>query len=205
MEPPITSPSLLVRLRDGADAGAWREFEALYAELILRYARRLGLRHTDAEDVRQAVLIRLFGCVQTFRYDAAQGRFHHFLGRIVRNEALRHRARAARAEAAALDGSEESGLADTEAERAWEEEWIDHHLRLALRRLRETQEARSLAVFERLLAGESVESVAAASGMTPAAVHKVKQRIRDRLRDLVAGQIREEEEPRERASDERAR
>jgi hypothetical protein len=31
--------------------------------------------------------------------------------------------------------------------------------------------------------------------MSEQAVHKVKQRIRDRMRDLVAEQIRDEEEP----------
>ena len=40
-----------------------------------------------------------------------------------------------------------------------------------------------------------MERVAADFKMTTQAVHKVKQRIRNRLKELIAGQIREEDQP----------
>ena len=56
-----TRASLLIRLRRPADEAAWREFDAAYSELIVRYCRRLGLQLADAEDVRQLVLTWLEG------------------------------------------------------------------------------------------------------------------------------------------------
>ncbi len=58
-----------------------------------------------------------------------------------------------------------------------------------------TPEPRSAEIFDRLLAGETVERLAAGYQMTPDAVHKVKQRIRDRLKAVIAAQIREEDFP----------
>ena len=48
-------------------------------------------------------------------------------------------------------------------------------------------------MFERFLRGDSTDDIAASMGMTVAAVHKVKQRVRDKVRALVARQIEDEE------------
>ena len=55
-ESPATRASLLVRLRDGGDAGAWREFVHLYAPVIYGFARKRGLQDADAADLMQDVL-----------------------------------------------------------------------------------------------------------------------------------------------------
>ena len=62
--------------------------------------------------------------------------------------------------------------------------------------VRETFPERSLAVFERLLQGAGADVVGAEFGMSVDAVYKVKQRIRDRLRERIDEQ-RRAEEPRE--------
>ena len=54
-EPPATRRSLIVKLRDPADAGAWCEFVALYEPLVYRLARRKGLQDADARDLCQEV------------------------------------------------------------------------------------------------------------------------------------------------------
>ena len=52
---PATRYSLIVKLRDPADAGAWREFVTLYQPLVYRLARRQGLQDADAHDLCQEV------------------------------------------------------------------------------------------------------------------------------------------------------
>jgi DNA-directed RNA polymerase specialized sigma24 family protein len=64
---------------------------------------------------------------------------------------------------------------------------------MAMSNVRRTAEPKSIEVFERLLAGESPDEVATSLGMKRDAVHKVKQRMRNRLRDLVAEQILDED------------
>ena len=193
-----TSPSLLSRVRDGADVEAWREFDARYGSLVVRYCRQCGLQLSDAEDIRQVVMMRLARSLRTFSYDRRRGRFRTYLGTVVRNEVARHFGRPI-PPWSGVEEEEEQNLDEapdrTDADGKWEREWMLHHLRLAMRRARETFHPRSMRVFEHLLEGRSVEEVAGSFSMDPQAVHKVKQRIRDRLKQFVAGQVLDEEFP----------
>jgi RNA polymerase sigma factor (sigma-70 family) len=68
-----TSITLLGRLRqDPKDQGAWSEFVAWYEPRILAWCRRWGLQESDAQDVTQAVLLKLSGSMATFVYDPAR-------------------------------------------------------------------------------------------------------------------------------------
>jgi DNA-directed RNA polymerase specialized sigma24 family protein len=124
-----------------------------------------------------------------------KGRFRDYLGRVVRNAIARHFSRPNRV-VSALDTSV-LAVAPAEAEAAsdelWEQEWVDHHYRRAMAAIRETFDPRSVSVFEGLIAGQSVAELATAFSMTSEAVHKVKQRIRLRLSQLIAEQIQEED------------
>ncbi len=196
MDADTTSPTLLSRVRDPADTAAWREFDSRYGELVLRYCRRRGLQHSDAEDVRQMVMLKVSKALRDFKYDPRRGRFRGFLWRIVRNENLRYVTRPNtapnRVDTHGVPSAEP--VAPQDRDDVWEEEWTHHHLRLAMRRIRETFDPRSVSVFESLLSGEAVDAVARETGMTKDAVHKVKQRVRNRLKDLIAEQITEEEQ-----------
>lgn len=190
-----TRATLLARLRDPTDHAAWSAFEARYRDLILRYCARRGLQPADAEDVRQMVLLNLARQVRSFEYDPGKGRFRDYLGRTVQN-AIHRLYRRPRPE---RSGLETSVLAQVPAEDApeldleWESEWREHHIRRAVDALRTTMEPRSLEIFEGLLAGDGVADVASSFGMSTDAVHKVKQRVRDRLRARIAEQIRDDE------------
>ncbi|MBT8486678.1 MAG: sigma-70 family RNA polymerase sigma factor [Phycisphaerales bacterium] len=187
-----TRPSLLLRVRDHADHAAWREFDERYGELVVRFCRSRGLQHSDAEDLRQVVLINLASALRSFEYSPARGRFRSYLGRATRNAVARHLGRPvprpARLETIVADVAAEE---DRDAD--WEREWVRHHLRLAMRTVRRTFESRSVAVFDRLLSGVTTEQVAREFDMSTDAVHKVKQRIRNRLRELVADQLEQED------------
>ena len=135
MRDPSTHPSLLERLtRD--DAEAWREFEARYGDLLLRYGLARGLQLADAEDARQLVLLSLAKGLASFRYRPERGRFRDYLGRSVRNATFRV---TARPKVAGTPLSEVELLALPDADGApeepdplWEREWREHHLRRAL-------------------------------------------------------------------------
>lgn len=191
-----TQPSLLARIRDPQNKAAWREFETKYRDLILRYCRRRGLQESDAEDVHQVVLLNLSRALPNFEYAPARGRFRSYLGTVVRN-AIAHQLNRPKTPEQALDTNVLANMAapdgGLEGDELWEDEWINHHYRVAMQTIRETFESRSVACFDRLLAGAAVAEVAEAFGMTVQAVHKVKQRIRNRLQELIALQIQMEE------------
>jgi len=184
-----TRASLLLRLKDGTDDVAWREFDCCYRGLIVRYARQRGLQAADAEDVRQAVMLNFARALQGFTYDPGKGRFRSYLGRVVRNAVTRHRNRASAT--SDLDESVEDPRPDDQ-DPVWEREWMLHHYRTAMGTLRTTMSPRSVAVFDRLLGGASIADVAGHFSLTADAVHKIKQRVRDRLRAQIDIQVSEE-------------
>lgn len=197
MESRETRASLLSRVRDPGDDAAWREFDETYRDLIVRYCRARGLQTADAEDVRQLVMIGLAKALRSFEYQPQRGRFRHYLCRTIRNAITQNQARPKHAAEpldmhglglAAEPGSEESDA-------VWEREWMDHHYRLAMKTIRESFEAQSIQVFDSLLDGRAVDDVAREFGTTAQAVHKIKQRIRNRMMELVQEQIRSEDEP----------
>jgi len=202
MANPTTQPTLLARLRDHADHAAWREFEERYRDLILRYCRRRGLQQSDAEDVRQMVLLNLARQLKSFEYRPDRGRFRSYLGQVTRN-AIHRYFRRPRLDTHGLEtdvvadlatGSETSrGGVDDELDQVWEHEWMLHHYRIALVTARASADPKSVEVFEHLLGGETPDEVAARFEMTRDAVHKVKQRMRNRLKELVARQVHDEE------------
>src|SRR5437016_12857723 len=68
-----TSASLLARLRQApADQQAWGQFVRRYGGQIYGWCRHWGLQEADAEDVTQAVLLRLAEKMRGFAYDPAR-------------------------------------------------------------------------------------------------------------------------------------
>jgi RNA polymerase sigma-70 factor (ECF subfamily) len=187
--------SLLSRLRDPADASSWREFDGRYRDLVLRYCRRSGLQESDAEDVRQLLMMTLARRMRTFEYRPEAGRFRDYLRICTRHAIAKHLSRQDDG-ANGLSPVDMEALEDTSAVAAdelWEAEWRSHHLRQAMGKARSVFERRSLDVFERILAGDRAEDVAASFGMSAAAVYKVKQRVKDFLRERIEEQLADEE------------
>ncbi|MCB9849583.1 MAG: sigma-70 family RNA polymerase sigma factor [Phycisphaerales bacterium] len=191
-----TPPSLLIRVRNRDDQTAWREFEARYRDLIERYCLRRGLQQADCDDVQQITWLHLSKGMRNFEYDPGRGRFRDYLGRVVCSAIARHFARPKPSDRA-LDELLLTVIPDDRetSDGKWEQEWADHHFRMAMDTIARTFDRRSVQMFGQLIAGVSVADVAAAFDASQDAVHKVKQRIRDRMQALIAEQIREEDEP----------
>ncbi len=198
MQTQQTSTSLLSRVRNTADHDAWLEFDRRYRGLLVGYCRRRGVPHVDAEDLVQKVLTSLTATLPQFVYDPERGRFRDYLYRSAKNAISEWAARPNRrwqpldTNDAAVDRPGASAPdADTTL---WEQEWVAHHYRLALETVRKTFEARSVEIFDRSVAGAKVADLAREYDMSEPAVHKVRQRIRDRMQELIAQQVREEDD-----------
>ncbi len=85
---PATHPSLLVRLRDRGDDGAWSEFVEIYTPLIEGLVRRKGLQAADAADMVQEVFGAVSRAIDRYDPDPSKGSFRGWLSRIARNQIL---------------------------------------------------------------------------------------------------------------------
>ncbi len=54
---PETSESLMLRMKDPADAAAWSTFLAIYRPVVYRLARSRGLQDAVADDSTQQVFV----------------------------------------------------------------------------------------------------------------------------------------------------
>ncbi len=196
---PSTHSTLLSRLRNRDDQAAWREFEARYRPLIVEFCRRRGLTAADAEDVTQRVMSSMVQTLPGFLYDPARGRFRSYLLRCTKN-AITDWLRCPSRRDLRLDTSVAEGLAgggdipSPDEEALWEREWVAHHYRRALETIRQTFAAKSVEIFERMIAGSSPSDLAIEYNMTDDAIVKIRQRVRQRMEELIAQQVREEEE-----------
>ena len=84
-----TPPSLLVRIRNHHDDGAWDTFCDVYSPLLYDYCRKRGVQSSDAADVVQETLLRVAKGILKFEYDRTKGRFRDWLYTILQNEIRR--------------------------------------------------------------------------------------------------------------------
>jgi RNA polymerase sigma factor (sigma-70 family) len=185
----VTSASLLRRVRDTGDREAWGLFDSTYRDLLVRFCVSLGIQHADTDDVVQAVFAKLIASIDEFEYDRAKGRFRDYLFRCVRNTLSDRAALRRRSTTANLT---EVWAGDTAAQR-FEREWVAHHFRLALAKIRPELDTRTEGLLDGMLAGRPAVALAAAAGMTDQAVYKAQQRLRDRLKHLVSEQVAQED------------
>jgi RNA polymerase sigma-70 factor (ECF subfamily) len=185
-----THITLLDRLRmNPGDASAWREFERHYGAKVLGWCRRWGLQQADAEDVTQAVLLRLAEKMKTFAYDP-QRSFRGWLRTLAHHawsEFVERRDRPGRG-----SGDEEVfrllGTVEARDDLAQQlEDQFDRELveeasgRVRLRVAPQTWEAFQLTALEGLSGAEAAER----TGQQVAQVFVAKRRVQSMLREEI--------------------
>ena len=189
---PATRASLLVRLKDGRDQEAWREFMQVYAPVVYGFARKRGLQDADAADVMQDVLRSVAAAADRLEYDPKHGTFRGWLYTVTRNKLYNHldgRRRHPR-------GSGDSGMQERLEEQAapaedgadeWDREYERRLSALAMERVRgEFQESTWRAFWLTAVEGKSAKEAGEAVSLSAGAVYVAKSRVLARLRLEVA-------------------
>lgn len=83
-----TRPSLIARLKNCADDGAWRDFVESYQAFICKVATEAGARRDTLADMAQEVFLTVLRVLPRFTYDPARGRFRHWLACVVRSRCV---------------------------------------------------------------------------------------------------------------------
>jgi RNA polymerase sigma-70 factor (ECF subfamily) len=191
MHAQTTSASLLGRLQAcPTDGPAWELFVARYGPQVLAWCRHWRLQDADAQDVAQAVLLRLSSKLRTFRYDPARS-FRAYVKTLARY-AWRDWVEHGRRSLAVGSGDSQVGdalrsveagddLATRMAEEFDRELFEAAALRVQLRVEPQTWNAFQLTAVDGLAAADAAARLA----MGVAAVFKAKSRVQAMLRDEI--------------------
>ena len=190
-----TRSTLLMRVRDPADAQAWGEFVALYEPLLTAYVRQRGLGGDDHEDVVQDVFARLVKTLPEFKLDRERGRFRTWLWQICQSalgDWARRKRRQTRAEDAWLHRLSEPRSSEFDSD----VEWIRLHqcrvMSFAMEKVRARSRPKTWACFDRhLLQRRPSAEVASELGLTAGAVDANSSRVLDRVRKFCAEYLEE--------------
>ncbi len=186
-----TRASLLCRLhRSPDDPASWDEFVRQYGPSIYTWALNWGLQSADAEDVAQAVLMKLAIKLREFEYDPTRS-FRAWLKTLTHHAWRDHADRHARPDSGSGDDAVSFLLEQSEARRTLaeclEESFDLELLQEAMQRVQLRVEPRTWEAF-RLLAFEGWSGADAARhlGMKPSAVFVARSKVQRILRDIVA-------------------
>jgi RNA polymerase sigma-70 factor (ECF subfamily) len=189
-EPPATRDSLILRLRDPADASAWGEFVTLYEPLVYKLACRKGLQDADARDLCQEVLLTVARAVHRWDPEPARGTFRGWLSSIARNLMVnfltrQHNPRGSGA-TSVQELLEAQPSADPSATALFEAEYRRRVFQWAADQIRSEFAPASWQAFWLTAVGERTpQEVASELGLTVGAVYIARSRILARLRHRV--------------------
>ena len=190
-EAPLTRATLLIRLKDSRDTGAWGEFVDLYGPVVYGFARKRGLQDSDAADMVQEVLRSVARNADKMEYDPKKGTFRGWLYTVTRNKIYNFLSSQKRRPRGVGDVSSQERLeayADptNQSEADWELEYQRRLSGKAMDRVKhEFQPATWQAFWGTAVEGRQALEVGQTLKMSPGAVYVAKSRVLARLRDEV--------------------
>ena len=188
--PPLTRASLLVRLKDPNDAGAWTEFVRLYASVVYGFARKRGLQDADAADLMQEVLRSVAGAVGRLQYDPRKGTFRGWLYSITRNKIFNFLEARQRHVRGSGDSHVQQRLQELPGRELDDDDWDREYDRKvfawAAERVREEfQSSTWQAFWLTAVEGRDAQDAGRSLGLSPGAVYVAKSRVLARLREEI--------------------
>jgi RNA polymerase sigma factor (sigma-70 family) len=190
-EAPATRASLLLRIRDEHDHGAWQEFLRLYGPVVYRYARKRGLQDADSADLVQEVFRSIAGAIGRWDYDPARGKFRGWLFTITRNKLFsfletRKRRAVGSGDSDAHDRLEAHADPSVDGSDLWDREYERQLFARAAEQVKpEFADATWQAFWMTAVEGKNPKDVARELRTSPGAVYVSKSRVLARLRDMV--------------------
>ncbi|HVC95864.1 MAG TPA: sigma-70 family RNA polymerase sigma factor [Pirellulales bacterium] len=195
---PQTRVSLLVRLRDGSNQVAWREFMQIYGPVVYGFARSRGLQDADAADLMQDVMRSVIGAMGRFDYDRNQGTFRGWLFTVTRNKIFNFlSARRIRPQGSGDSATNRMLQAEPDPNDGsddWEVEYQRRLAGLAMERVKsEFQEKTWRAFWLTAVEGAAAADAARQVGISSGAVYVAKSRVLARLKEEVETIMQQEE------------
>jgi RNA polymerase sigma-70 factor (ECF subfamily) len=181
----VTTATVLEGLRDFSNRHAWDSFAERFRRPVVGFARSMGLKQSDAEDVAQETLIAFAEAYRQGRYDPAKGRLSRFLFGIAYRQALHARSVKPQAAGHPASGFWDEVPDEQTATNIWDTEWEKRLLERCLEQVRSEFEPQTFRAFELAVQqGLDATGVAEQLNVPVKTVYNAKHRILKRIREL---------------------
>jgi RNA polymerase sigma factor (sigma-70 family) len=192
----MTRATLLERVRLQHDEKSWEEFVFYYRHFIYIIARRLNIRHHDAEEITQAVLLKLWNKLPEFDYDKTS-RFRSWLYLVTKNTVRDFcRKQTRNNELQDKAGTSElwdlgNQISEHQIEEIAEKEWENYIFNIALTNITPHFSEKIIAIFKRLVVGDLPKPLSQELDIPANTIAVYKKRVMTKLKDEVSRLKRE--------------
>ncbi len=185
----ITRQTLLNKVKNPGDEHAWSDFVFYYRKYIYNIVKRMGLKHHDAEEIVQTVLMKAWQKMPEFNYNPEKGRFRGWLCTVAGNEVRsyfrskkNHHISMESAGTASMDEiSSEYLITEPEIDKIAKEEWERYLPELAWKTISSQFEPQVLKTFEMFAEGVDASEISEQLGLSESSVYVYKKRVQDKL------------------------
>lgn len=186
-----TSKTLLSKIKDQHDEKSWEDFVFYYRDYIYGIIMKMNINRSDADDITQRVLIKLWKTLPKFEYQPEKGRFRGWLCRITGNEVKDYLRRKKRRKTVSTEDApgemaeNVQKISVPEIEELAEKEWRQYVSKLGWQNIVGDLDTKVSQCFLMFTSGVPVNEIAAELGIAESSVYVYKKRAQDKLRDEV--------------------
>ncbi|HRK31427.1 MAG TPA: sigma-70 family RNA polymerase sigma factor [Tepidisphaeraceae bacterium] len=188
----VTTATVLQKLRDYENREAWGSFAERFRKPVVSFARGMGLKTADAEDVAQETLLAFAEAYRNGKYDSTKGRLSKFLFGIAYRQSLKFRRAGAPGAGGGKLAQPESGFwsevpdeDESHASGVWDTQWESSVLAECMQQARVEFEPMTFRAFELVVREEMPPPQAADElGIPIKSVYNAKHRVLKRIREL---------------------
>ena len=174
-----TRATLIQRLQLQNDEPAWEEFIDVYSRYIYAIIRRLGVSAQSAEELNQAILVKLWEKLPDYKFLPEVAKFRTWLFRVIYNSVISHK-RKLNKEAITSEITDDIEV-KPEINTIMEQEWEKYIANLAWEKVKPMFSGSAIQVFELSLEGKSSEDISDQLGLKLNTVYKLRNRFKDKL------------------------
>ncbi|EDM25555.1 probable extracytoplasmic function alternative sigma factor [Lentisphaera araneosa HTCC2155] len=183
-----TRQTLIARLRDQHDEESWETFAQIYRRYIYVVIRRMNLSHSEAEDLVQEILFKVWNKLPELNYNPHKARFRTWLSTVIKNHVISY-IRSSQSHSNKLSKAAEEmneTYSDHEIDEIIRKEWENYISNMAMERIKKSFPGQALKVFEMSLEGKSVAEIAETLNLKENSVYKSKNRVKARLIEEIS-------------------
>ena len=180
-----TRETLLMKLKDGNDEEAWREFDKIYKGFIWSIIIKMGVPQGDQADLVQDVLLKAWKSLPSFEYNKSRGKFRSWLSLVTSNTARTYY-RGHNKKLKLFSDEDSDQKIDAEIERICEEEWKKFVADMAWKKVSQTLSEQLKNCFELLSQGVEIKEVASQLDMPYNTAVVYRRRVINKIAKEIA-------------------